>query len=133
MECHKLTIIRPNMVAINGRYTFITYIAVFAKLKTWAEPLQSSYSKQWKKAIDIKYNNLVYNSIIKWVDKSSVDKYAITRNIIYKKKENENRDFTYVVARDFSQISSKDFIETFISVVKFAIFYIYLVLVVYLD
>jgi len=52
-----LTAIEPDVVTIDSRH-------VFAELKIWAEALQLPCSKQWEKAIYIKYNNLVYNSVI---------------------------------------------------------------------
>ena len=137
IECYRLTTVGPDMVTINNEHAFVTYIVVFAKPKTQAEALQLFCSKQWKKAIDIEYNNLVCNSVIKWVDKLPEDKHAITEKVVYKKRENENGDFlkcyTYIVVRGFLQIPSEDFTKTFILVAKFAILHVYLALITYLD
>ena len=106
-------------------------------MKFVTEILQSSCSKQQEKVIDIEYNNLVHNSVIEQVDKLPVNKYTITRKVIYKEEENKNEDFlkyyTYVVVRDFLQIPDENFMETFALVAKFAILYVYLALVAYLD
>ena len=87
VECYRLTTIGPDVITINDRYVFIIYITIFAEPKTWAETLQLSCLKQWKKAIDIEYNNLVCNSIIEWVNKSPENKHSITGKVVYKKKE----------------------------------------------
>ena len=125
------------MVTIDNEYAFVTYIVVFAELKTQAEALQSSCLKQWEKTIDTEYNNLVCNSVIKWVNKLPEDKHAITVKVVYKKRENENGDFlkcyTYIVVRGLLQIPSDNFTKTFILVAKFAIFHVYLALITYFD
>ena len=108
IECYRLTTVGPDMVTIDNEYAFVTYIVVFAELKIQAEALQSSCLKQWEKTIDTEYNNLVCNSVIKWVDKLPQDKHAITVKVVYKKRENENGDFlkcyTYIVmVREYGQ------------------------------
>jgi len=61
----------------------------------------------------------------------------ITGKVIYKEKEKENRDFlkyyTYIIIRSFSQISGKNFTETFMLVAKFTTLCIHLALVAYFD
>jgi len=93
--------------------------------------------KQWKKAINTEYDNLVKNNIIKWVDKLPGNKSAVSGKVIYKKKLDEDGNFkkcrTRVVARGFSQIPSEDFTKIFALVAKFATLQIFLALVAYLD
>ena len=122
------------MITIDNRSTFVT---VFAKPKTQTKTFQLSCLKQWEKAINTEYNNLICNSVIEWVDKLPINKHVITRKVVYKEKEKENRCFLkcciYIVVRGFSQISSEDFIEIFTLVAKFAILCVYLTLVAYFD
>ena len=93
--------------------------------------------KQWEKAINTEYNNLVKNNVIEWVDKSPKNKSAVSGKVVYKEKLDEDRNFKkyyiYVVARGFLQIPSEDFTETFALVAKFAMLWIFLALVAYLD
>lgn len=117
IEYYRLTTIKPDIVTIDDGHAFITYITAFAEPKTQTETLWLSYSKQWEKAINTEYNNPVHNSIIEWVDKPSENKCVITRKVVYKENENENRDFlkchTHIVTRGFLQIPGKNFTEAF--------------------
>jgi len=73
--------------------------------------------KQWEKAINIQYDNLVKNNIIKWIDKLPENKSVVSKKVIYKEKLDKDGNFkkccTHVVTRGFSQIPGEDFTETF--------------------
>jgi len=64
-------------------------------------------------------------------------KKAVGSYIVFKKKLDEHGNCikfkVCIVAKSFSQVTSKDFSETFSSVAKFTILWIFFVLTVYLD
>ena len=39
VEYYRLTTVRPDMVTIDGGHGFVTYVAAFSKLKTWAKTI----------------------------------------------------------------------------------------------
>jgi len=71
------------------------------------------------------------------VNELQAGKKAVGSYIIFKEKLNEHGNYIkfkiYIVAKDFSQVSGKDFSETFSSIAKFTILQIFLALAVYLD
>ena len=64
-------------------------------------------------------------------------KKAVGSHIVFKEKLNEHSNYikfkAHIVAKDFSQIPSKDFSETFSSVTKFTIIWVFFALATYLD
>ena len=74
----------PDVIVIEGGRVFVASITAFAEPKTWSKAHQSLYSKQWKKAINTEYNNLVKNNVIKWVNKLPKNKSTVSEKIVYK-------------------------------------------------
>jgi len=94
-----------------------------SKPRTLKEALLSPYSKQWKKAINSEFNQLVKAKVFEWVKCLPNNKKAVGSCIVFKKKldghENHLKFKARIVAQGFSQMSGLDFIETFSSVAKF--------------
>jgi len=71
------------------------------------------------------------------VNKLLTSKKAGGSYIVFKEKLDEHGNHVkfkaYIVAKDFSQVPSKDFSETFSFVAKFTTLQVFLALVVYLD
>jgi len=71
------------------------------------------------------------------VNELSAGKKAIGSYIVFKKKLDEYGNCvkfkTHIVAKDFSQVSGKDFSETFSFRAKFTILQVFLALAIYLD
>jgi len=64
-------------------------------------------------------------------------KKSVGSHIVFKKKLNEHDNCikfkACIVAKGFSQVPNKDFSETFSSVAKFTILWMFLTLAIYLD
>ena len=75
--------------------------------------------------------------VFKWVDNLPEKKKAMGSCIVYHKKVNGYGNYikfkAYIIAHGFSQVSSKDYSETFFSVTKFTTLYIFLLLAAFLD
>ena len=71
------------------------------------------------------------------MNKLPAGKKTVGSHIIFKEKLNEHGNCIKfkinIVAKGFSQVSSKDFSETFSSVAKFIILQMFLALAAYLD
>ena len=131
-----------GLLAINdaislGSFVNLIFIAIANKPRTYYEVLCSSYSSEWKHAIEAEYIQLLKADVFEWVNELLAGKKAIGSHIIFKEKLNEHSNYvkfkTYIVVKDFSQIFSKDFSETFSSVAKFTTLWVFLALVAYLD
>jgi len=105
--------------------------------RTLKEALLLSYSKQWEKAINSKFNQLVKAKVFKWVECLPNDKKAVSSCIVFKEKLDSHGNHlkfkTQIIAQGFSQVPGLDFTETFSSVAKFMTLQIFLALTAFLD
>ena len=115
----------------------LTFITVTNEPRTYYEVQYSFYSSEWEHAIEAKYTQLLKVGVFEWVNELLASKKAIESCIIFKKKLNEHGNHVkfkaHIVAKDFSQISGKDFSETFFSVAKFTTLWMFFTLAAYLD
>ena len=84
VDQYEFNALDPDIIAIEGGWVFVASITAFAEPKTWSKAHQSLYSKQWKKAINTEYDNLVKNNVIKWVNKLPKNKSTVSEKIVYK-------------------------------------------------
>jgi len=101
------------------------------------EALLSPYSKQWEKAVESKFNQLVKAKVFNWIKYLSNDKKAIGSHIVFKEKldgyEKHVKFKAQIVAQGFLQVPGLDFTETFLSVARFTTLQIFLALTAFLN
>ena len=87
------------------------------------EALLSPHSKQWEKAVESEFNQLVKAKVFDWIEYLPNDKKAIDSCIVFKEKLDgygKHVKFkAWIVAQGFSQVSGLDFTKTFSSVARF--------------
>ena len=113
------------------------FVAMTSEPRTLKKVLLLSCSKQWEKAINSKFNQLVKAKVFQWVECLPNNKKAIGSCIVFKGKLDSHGNHlkfkAQIVAQSFLQIPGLDFTKTFLSVAKFTILQIFLVLTVFLD
>jgi len=57
-----------------------------SELRTLREALLSPYSKQWEKAVESKFNQLIKAKVFDWIEHLPNDKKAIGSRIMFKEK-----------------------------------------------
>jgi len=91
--------------------------------RTLREALLSPYSKQWEKAVESEFNQLVKAKVFDWIEHLPNDKKAIGSRIVFKEKlDGYGKHVKFkarIVAQGFSQVPGLDFTETFSSVARF--------------
>jgi len=103
--------------------TAFAFVATTSESRTLKEALLSPYSKQWEKAVNSEFNQLVKAKVFEWVKYLPNDKKAVGSCIVFKEKldghGNHLKFKARIVAQSFSQVPGLDFTETFSSVAKF--------------
>jgi len=141
MHVHKLAehywlLTINDAISLGGSVNLI-FIAIANKPRTYCKVLYFPYSSEWKCAIEAEYTQLLKAGVFEWVNELPAGKKAVGSRIVFKKKLDEHSNRVkfkaYIVAKDFSQVPSKDFSETFSSVAKFTTLWVFLALVAYLD
>ena len=129
-------------MAINDAITLgssvnLTFIIVINEPRTYYEALCSLYLSEYKCVIKAKYTQLLKAGVFEWVDKLPASKKAVGSHIILKEKLIEHGNHikfkAHIVAKGFSQVTSKDFTENFSFIAKFTTLQIFLALAAYLD
>jgi len=91
--------------------------------RTLREALLSPHSKQWEKAVESKFNQLVKAKVFDWVEHLPNDKKAVGSRIVFKEKLDGYRKHVkfkaWIVAQGFLQVPGLDFTKTFSSVARF--------------
>ena len=118
----------------NTAFAFVTTMSEPRMLK---EALLLSHSKQWEKAVESKFNQLVKAKVFDWVEHLPNDKKAVGSCIVFKEKLDgygKHVKFkAWIVTQGFSQVPGLDFTETFSLVVRFMTLWIFLVLTTFLN
>jgi len=87
--------------------------------------------------VTTKYTQLLEAGVFEWMDKLPASKKAIESHIIFKEKLDKHSNHikfkTYIVAKGFLQVPSKNFSENFSFVAKFTTLQVFLTLVAYLN
>jgi len=117
--------------------TTFAFISTTSEPRTLKEALLSPHSKQWEKAIESEFNQLVKAGVFEWIDCLPNDKKAVGSHIVFKEKldgHGKHIKFkAWIVAQGFSQVPGLDFTETFSSVARFTTLRIFLALTAFLN
>ena len=103
--------------------TAFAFVATTSEPRTLKEALLSPYLKQWEKAVNSEFNQLVKAKVFEWVECLPNNKKAVGSRIVFKEKLDSHGNHlkfkARIVAQGFSQVPGLDFTETFSSVAKF--------------
>ena len=117
--------------------TAFAFVTTMSEPRTLKEALLSPHSKQWKKAVESEFNQLVKTKVFDWVEHLPNDKKAVSSRIVFKEKLDgygKHAKFkAQIVAQGFSQVPDLDFTETFSSVARFITLWIFLALTAFLN
>jgi len=91
--------------------------------RTLRKTLLSPHSKQWKKVVESKFNQLVKTKVFDWIEHLPNNKKAIGNHIVFKEKlDGYGKHIKFkaqIVTQGFSQVPGLDFTETFSLVARF--------------
>ena len=120
-----------------GNSVNLIFIAVVNEPRTYHKALCSLYSSKQEHTIESKYTQLLKSDIFEQMNELLAGKKAVESHIVFKKKLDEHGNYVkfkvHIVAKDFSQVPSKNFSENFSFVAKFTTLQVFLALTVYLD
>jgi len=66
--------------------TAFAFVTTMSEPKTLKEALLSPHSKQWEKAVESEFNQLVKAKVFDWVEHLPNDKKAVGSRIVFKEK-----------------------------------------------
>ena len=105
--------------------------------RTLRKTLLSPHSKQWKKVVESKFNQLVKTKVFDWIEHLPNNKKAIGNRIVFKEKlDGYGKHIKFkaqIVTQGFSQVPGLDFTETFSLVARFTMLWIFLALTAFLN